>query len=234
MMNFYRFLLIILIALLGVGCSSNLKKVKTNPFEFTYKTGGKTSGLFFSTAATNDAPFLIVFDQSLNALDNWQVTCAHFAQAGYNVLAINFWDFSPDSIFFLQPLFSFVKPQPGRELKSAVIGVGAFAETAIKIAAFDSTVKALITLDAANSLPPNISENLAKIPPRPFLFIEPTQNPQVPEKQKIAMFDSAGGPKKSVWLATSSNGSNILKPDMEPIVRRTVLLLVDRYLKGKM
>jgi hypothetical protein len=217
-----------------VGCNSNLPKVDSHPFEMTIKSAGKINGVSYSTKATIDAPVLYIFDKSQNAIKNWNTTSKHFAQAEYNVIVADLSNFSLDSLSTLQQLSFSINAQNSNSKNCAVIGVGPCSNAAIKIAARDTTVKAFITLDAAHHLSSNVAAYFSQIPPRPFLFIEPTQNPQNPEIILQNVFESAGDPKKSVWLATHLKDSEILNSDLEPIVRRTVLLLVDRYLKGKM
>ena len=188
----------------------------------------------FSTAETNKAPVIVILDQNPNSIKNWHKTSIHFAQSGYNVLVAGSWDFSLDSMATLQQRISPLFSHAIGLFVSAVIGVEASGDIATKLSVTDSTVKALITLDAAAHFSNNISKDFSAIPPRPYLMIETTSNPQNPDKLKQKIFEKAGDPKKAVWLATNLTGSNILNSDMEPIVRRTVLLLIDRYLKGKM
>ena len=117
--------------------------------------------------------------------------------------------------------------------KIGLWGDGAFGIAALHVAAFDSDVAAIITVGAAKYFSPQENKIFAKLSPRPILIIESTLKPQHPENAKVSYFNAAKQPKKLVLLATSSEGARVLSADMEPIVRRTTLMLIDRYLKGK-
>jgi len=103
----------------------------------------------------------------------------------------------------------------------------------LHVASSDSDVAAIITVGAAKHYSPQKSQIFNIIPPRPILIIESTLKPKHPENVKVNYFNAAKQPKKLVWLATSTEGARVLSEDMEPIVRRTTLMLIDRYLKGK-
>ncbi|NOY59720.1 MAG: dienelactone hydrolase family protein [Calditrichaeota bacterium] len=117
--------------------------------------------------------------------------------------------------------------------KIGLWGDGLFGIAALQVASNDSDVAAIITVGSAKYYSPQKSHIFDITPPRPLLIIESTLKPKHPEKAKMNYFTAAKQPKKLVWLATLTEGARVLSMDMEPIVRRTTLMLIDRYLKGK-
>jgi len=113
-----------------------------------------------------------------------------------------------------------------------VMGVGQAGISAIQVAGRDSTVAAVITLCASTrSRGAEIDSALGKLPPRPLLVIASTKDAMAPAEESQALYDAAKDPKKLVWLATDQHGTGALAADVEPIVRRVILMLLERYVK---
>ena len=116
--------------------------------------------------------------------------------------------------------------------KVGVMGVGSAGISAIQAAASDTTVSAVITLCApAQTGRPESDSAWTKHPPRPLLVIASTKDPLAPAEESQKFYDAAKEPKKLVWLATDKHGAELLMTDMEPIVRRVILMLLERHLK---
>jgi hypothetical protein len=215
----FLFLLAFIIVLSG--CNSQLPEISVMEIKLNSAEGK----LFKPTNKTN-VPLFVILDDDENRTQNWTKTATKISQSGYRVFVTN-----ADSLNWSNVLQQIAPKHSG--LKTGILGVGKMAEQALAIAAIDTTIGAVITLDASSSF--QYTQSIfAKIPPRPHLVLEATLTPQTPEKEKVHYFETCQEPKKLVWLATDLKGSNIVNSDLEQIVRRTVLMLIDRYLKGKM
>jgi len=116
--------------------------------------------------------------------------------------------------------------------KIAVMGVGLTGFSALYAAASDTSVAAVITLcPPGQSGFAEIDSALVKLPPRPLLVIASNKDPLAPAEESQKFYDSAKEPKKLVWLATEKHGTETLMAETEPIVRRVILMLLDRHLK---
>lgn len=209
-----------------MGCSTPDPEVNISPFRFHNPGKLDLSGQRFIASDDSPLPTIVLFDSSEDAEQYWQKTGKWIAYSGYRLLLVTSWEIGTDDSLMLSHALSEEYSQ-----EAAVIGVGAGSNIAVRLAAADSNLKALITIDAADYLDANAQSFLQSIPPRPHLLIETTQTPQHPDPHKLALFEKAHDPKKIVWLATDQKPSEILRSDLEPIVRRAVLLLTDRYVK---
>jgi len=68
---------------------------------------------------------------------------------------------------------------------------------------------------------------------RPVLLLAAQQGGLWSTEQAQRFYDGWGEPKKLVWLATAKSGAALLGTDLEPIIRRTMVLMFDRHLRGK-
>lgn len=222
-------------------CSTNkttnvVKKSITIPFG----EGNSFPAVTYQIQDSSQAPALIIaFAENLkNVRDNFS---KKIAKRGYFVLSMQqppIQTHVPEQdsldIRTLVAAVQAVKSFPNVETnKIGLWGDGPFGIAALHVAASDSNVAAIITVGAAKYFSPQENEIFDKLAPRPILIIESTLKPQHAENLKVSYFNAAKQPKKLVWLATSTEGARVLSMDMEPIVRRTTLMLIDRYLKGK-
>ena len=68
---------------------------------------------------------------------------------------------------------------------------------------------------------------------RPLLLLAATRGSRWDSLQARRFYARIAEPKKLVWLETGVDGAALLHTDMEPIIRRTIVLLFDRHLRGK-
>ena len=118
--------------------------------------------------------------------------------------------------------------------KMALLGDGIGGLAAIQTAIQDSLISAAIVMDPpASHKDVDISQLYRQLNGRPFLLIASQKDTKSPSEKIQQYFDAAKDPKKIVWLASDKRGAELLATDMEPIIRRTCLMHVDRFVRNK-
>ncbi len=240
-MKFVKMLPIFIFLLLS-SCSTNkttgiIKHAITVPFA----EGKSFPAATYRLQSSDKIPALILAFNENPGESVQDEFASKIASSGYFVIAIQKPQthsslLSPDSVCVreLAAVVRAAKSSPYvKTNKIGLWGTGLFGIAALHVAAIDSNIAAIVTMNVAKHFTPSENQFLKKLSPRPILIIESTRKPRHPEKAKIDYFNSAKQPKKLVWLATSIVGAYVLSTDMEPIVRTTTLELIDRYLKGK-
>lgn len=221
----YSLFISLLFILVLSGCNSRLPEIAVKNSSLETAEGTRVSLTIYEPGNGDNLPLLVIFDTNEQRMNNWATSAKKIAQSNYRVIVTNADSNAWTNALLKSPVFE-------SNEKLALLGVGSAAKPALAIASADTSISAIITLDAANQISYS-KETFAKIPPRPHLVLEASMTPQTPEQKKLDFFNASQEPNKLVWLATDLKGSDIVNSDLEPIVRRTVLMLIDRYLKGK-
>lgn len=118
-------------------------------------------------------------------------------------------------------------------LKVGIIGWEQSALACLQIGGADSTIAAAVLITPTANMEQLDSTRIKSWAGRALLMIVAEQDPHWALEKAQRFYDALPDNKKLVQLATANRGGQLLQTDMEPIVRRTTVLLFDRYLKGK-
>jgi len=118
--------------------------------------------------------------------------------------------------------------------KIALLGESKACLPVLQTAAEDTSVSAVILLSSPLIIGGvHMDREVTKLEKKPVVIIASQHDAIVPATDSQRLYDATPQPKKLVWLATDKHGSEVLKTDMEPIVKRVTLMLIDRYLKNR-
>ncbi len=128
----------------------------------------------------------------------------------------------------------FLQKQEKVAARLAIFACGETSAAAIDAAIADTSVAALVLLSSPLTYKGvDLAGKIGALSGRPVVVIAPKYDPVVSAEQSQQLYEAVQDPKKLVWLETDKHGMDVITTDMEPIVRRVILMLTDRYLKGK-
>ena len=118
-------------------------------------------------------------------------------------------------------------------LKWGAVGTARSAAAILSAGAKDTTMSAAALLTPEKEIDRIDSLSLRAWRERPLLLLAATRGSRWDSLQARRFYARIAEPKKLVWLETGVDGAALLHTDMEPIIRRTIVLLFDRHLRGK-
>ena len=161
----------------------------------------------------------------------WDATAGRMAVQKYLVLSVKP-DPADSAAAALQAAAAYLAGHYA-SLACGLVGAGESAALCLSAGSSDSTIAAAALLTPTPKIEELDTLHRRAWQGRPLLLLAAEQTIGWNREQAQRFYDQWGEPKKLVWLATAESGVALLHSDLEPIIRRTIVLLFDRHLRGK-
>ena len=213
--------------------------IHDNQVEIALETGQFLTGWLFEPVLKEPTPSIIMQLEQARPTDASLQFAGRIARLGYHVLILESKtsddaessEHSSQTAFEAAVKFMRLRQSVLAE-KIGLFAIGTASVSAILTAASDSLIAEVVVLGLTpRKNTSDLLTALPKIPPRPLVLIAPMQSPNLLQQETQDFYQAISEPKKLVWLATDRYDASLLASDLEPVVRRIIVLLSDRYLK---
>jgi hypothetical protein len=165
----------------------------------------------------------------------WQRSARQMAGTGYAVMLLpareeGDADRSVAAMLFAAGLEALAARCGSPSLPVVLVGIGPAATAAFTIAAQEERVHGVLVISptsagADSALPAAVSQMNS----RPVVVLESAADRDTDQPALDRLWEMIGEPKKRALLQTRASGAEVISGDLEPVVRRMILLLGDRY-----
>lgn len=213
--------------------------IHDNQVEIALETGQFLTGWLFEPVLQKPAPTIIMQLEQARPTTAALQFAGRIARLGYHVLILESTisddaessEHSGQMAFAAAIKFMRLRQSVLAE-KIGLFAIGTASVSAILTAASDSLIAEVVVLGLTpRTNGSDLLTALPKIPPRPLVLIAPMQSPNLSQHETQDFYQTVSEPKKLVWLATDRCDASLLASDLEPVVRRVIVMLSDRYLK---
>ncbi|MBN1540562.1 hypothetical protein JW992_00320 [candidate division KSB1 bacterium] len=230
---FWAFLFFLVLT--AMGCrGTRFVDVQEQRLELALESGMVEAFCYTPTARKAGAAVLIgMLADSMRML--WEATARQMAGMGYAVVLLPETGVQLSAVAVVEEHYragmAALNGQcPVDSGHAALVSIGSAAPAAIAVAAADDRVRALVLISPSVSLCDSVAGvQLGRMAGRPVVVLESMGDRAERQNDLDRFWEAIAEPKKRVFLETFAVGGSVIRGDLEPVVRRVILLLCDRY-----
>ncbi len=192
-----------------------------------------TAELFTAKLKKPEAAIILLYQSEMER-QVWRETATALAMQNYLVLSgpLPSENTKAEELSQLKAAWTWIKTNHP-QFKVGIVGWERTALTCFKAGCVDSSLAAAVFITPTPEMGRLDSLQSMCWAGRALLMIVAEQDTVWPMAEAQRFYNALPDHKKLVQLVTDKRGGALLQSDMEPIVRRTMVLLFDRYLRGK-